>query len=511
MATLADSFLADLDDLSDDEAPDDVAAADASVPQSAQDGERGSGGAGSSRPSGDTLNAVSQLTGSERYARVVAQVREALAADAKAAASSGDGTAASSQPHLGVVDENAYRLIVECNALSADIDDEIQTVHNFVRDQYRVKFPELESLVTHPIDYARVVRAIGNEMDVTRVDLDAVLPSAAVMVVSVTTATTAGAPLREATLKETLAACDRQMQMDEDRRQLVQLVQSRMDRTAPNLSAVLGSEVAARLMGVAGGLTALSKMPANNVQVLGQKRKHAAGFSAAAAVKAGDMHVGHIFQCDIIQRKTPPALRMRAARLVAGKCALMARMDAFGQDPAASAGKAMRAEIEAKIEKWQEMPPARTAKPLPIPGGEAKKRRGGKRARAMKERYGQSDMQKAANRLNFNQAEEEYGLDGEGLGTLGTSAGMAAASGKLRITAKQTKMKVPKRAQDKWANKGGSGTALSVNGMASSLAFTPVQGIELVNPNQKPRDAGPVSGTASVFSELRGFKSARPS
>ena len=27
----------------------------------------------------------------------------------------------------------------------------------------------------------------------------------------------------------------------------------------------------------------------------------------------------------------------------------------------------------------------------------------------MKERYGQSDMQKAANRLNFNQAEEEYG------------------------------------------------------------------------------------------------------
>ena len=256
MATLADSFLADLDDLSDDEAPDDVAAADASVPQSAQDGERGSGGAGSSRPSGDTLNAVSQLTGSERYARVVAQVREALAADAKAAASSGDGTAASSQPHLGVVDENAYRLIVECNALSADIDDEIQTVHNFVRDQYRVKFPELESLVTHPIDYARVVRAIGNEMDVTRVDLDAVLPSAAVMVVSVTAATTAGAPLREATLKETLAACDRQMQMDEDRRQLVQLVQSRMDRTAPNLSAVLGSEVAARLMGVAGGLTA---------------------------------------------------------------------------------------------------------------------------------------------------------------------------------------------------------------------------------------------------------------
>ena len=177
MATLADSFLADLDDLSDDDAPDEVATADVSVPQSAQEGERGSGGAGSPCPSGDTLNAVSKLTNSERYSRVVAQVREALVADAKAAASSGDDTAASSHPHLGVVDENAYRLIVDCNALSADIDGEIQTVHNFVRDQYRVKFPELESLVTHPIDYARVVRAIGNEMDVTRVCLLYTSPS----------------------------------------------------------------------------------------------------------------------------------------------------------------------------------------------------------------------------------------------------------------------------------------------------------------------------------------------
>lgn len=502
MTTLADSFLADLDDLSDDDIPDEVAGADASVPLSAIGGGSGAGG-----KEGDTLNSVSKLPTSERYARVVAQVRDALAADAKAAAYASDGTVGSLNSNLGVVDEGAYRLIVDCNALSADIDDEIQVVHSFVRDKYRPKLPELETLVTHPIDYARVVHLIGNEMDVVNVDLDKVLPSATVMVVSVTAATTAGVPLGDEQLKQVMDACERQMRMDGDRRLLIELVQSRMDKTAPNLSAVLGPEVAARLMGVAGGLTSLSKMPANNVQVLGQKRKHAGGFSNAAAVKAGDLHVGHIFQCDIIQRKTPPSMRMRATRLVAGKCALMARMDAFGQDPAANAGKAMRVEIEKKIEQWQEAPPARTAKPLPIPGGETKKRRGGKRARAMKERYGASDLAKAANRVNFNQAETEYGLDGDGLGTLGTSAGMAAASGKLRITAKQTKMKVPKHKQDKWAHKGGSGGALSVNGMASSLAFTPVQGIELVNPVQRPKSNETVSGTQSVFSELRGFKS----
>jgi U4/U6 small nuclear ribonucleoprotein PRP31 len=40
-----------------------------------------------------------------------------------------------------------------------------------------------------------------------------------------------------------------------------------MHQIAPNLSAAIGSEVAARLMGVAGGLMSLSKMPACNVQV----------------------------------------------------------------------------------------------------------------------------------------------------------------------------------------------------------------------------------------------------
>ena len=46
--------------------------------------------------------------------------------------------------------------------------------------------PPLTSLqVHHPVDYARVVSRIGNEMDLTLVDLDDILPAATVMVVTV--------------------------------------------------------------------------------------------------------------------------------------------------------------------------------------------------------------------------------------------------------------------------------------------------------------------------------------
>ena len=43
----------------------------------------------------------------------------------------------------------------------------------------------------------------------------------------------------------------------------------------------------------------------------------------------------------------------------------------------------------------------------------------------------------------------------------------------------------------------------ATSGLSSSLAFTPIQGIELVNPNV---NKNATSGTDSVFSEMRGFR-----
>lgn len=45
-----------------------------------------------------------------------------------------------------------------------------------------VKWRSLPPQVHHPVDYARVVQRIGNEMDLTQVDLDDLLPAATVMV-----------------------------------------------------------------------------------------------------------------------------------------------------------------------------------------------------------------------------------------------------------------------------------------------------------------------------------------
>lgn len=51
------------------------------------------------------------------------------------------------------------------------------------------------------------------------------------------------------------------------RSKIFSYVSSRMNVLAPNLSAIVGTTVAAKLLGVAGGISALAKMPACNVHV----------------------------------------------------------------------------------------------------------------------------------------------------------------------------------------------------------------------------------------------------
>ena len=100
----------------------------------------------------------------------------------------------------------------------------------------------------------------------------------------------------------------------------------------------------------------------------------------------------------------------------------------------------------------------------------------------MRERYGLTDVRKAANRMNFNQPEEEY-MDGEdtvGLGMLGKEG-----SGRLRVAAREQKQKMSAKTAKKYAKQAGYKSGLQTSGLAS-LAFTPVQ----VRPQWQGRKEG---------------------
>ena len=102
------------------------------------------------------------------------------------------------------------------------------------------------------------------------------------------------------------------------------LPQSRMNVVAPNLSVIVGTAIASQLIGIAGGLHKLSKLPANVIQTLGKARKTLGGFSASTSI----FHGGFLLACDLVKKEADIKIRRRALRLVAGKVALAARVDA---------------------------------------------------------------------------------------------------------------------------------------------------------------------------------------
>ncbi|XP_048762205.2 U4/U6 small nuclear ribonucleoprotein Prp31-like [Ostrea edulis] len=483
--SLADELLADFedDDLGqnvEDEAMDDIAEVEDVIPEVDYSNK-------------ESVKHIAKLRDGPDLARIMTEVKKYAGQPRR-------------QKVAGPVEADPeYQLIVEANNITVEIDNEINVIHKFTRDHYSKRFPELESLVPTPLEYIRTVQELGNnilENSKSNEVLQEILTPATIMVVSVTSSTTQGTELSPEELDVVNEACKMAVDLVDCKAKIFEYVESRMSFIAPNMSIIVGASIAAKLMGIAGGLTNLSKMPACNVQILGSQKRTLSGFSTAAILP----HTGHVFYSDIVQ-KTPPDLRKKASRLVAAKCTIAARVDSFHESVGGAIGDSLRAEIEQKLDKLQEPPPVKTVKPLPAPIEQSRKKRGGRRARKMKERLGLTEVRKAANRMNFGEIEEDAYQDDLGftLGALGKSQ-----SGKIRgpVVDSKTKARISKTLQAKVQKQnnvwGGSTTVKrQIAGTASSVAFTPLQGLEIVNPQAAERKVQ--AANAKYFSSTAGF------
>ncbi|MFZ1024367.1 MAG: hypothetical protein WAN87_09545 [Thermoplasmata archaeon] len=109
------------------------------------------------------------------------------------------------------------------------------------------------------------------------------------------------------------------------RRSLEVALEQAVPRRAPNMVALLGPSLAARLLAKAGGLDRLARLPASTIQVLGAER----AFFEHLRGKAPPPRHGLLFLHPQIQ-SAPRAQRGKLARALAGKVAIAARIDSQG-------------------------------------------------------------------------------------------------------------------------------------------------------------------------------------
>jgi nucleolar protein 56 len=115
------------------------------------------------------------------------------------------------------------------------------------------------------------------------------------------------------------------MDLRESRQALEDVVSEAVQFLAPNLSALAGPILAARLVSRSGGLFRLAAMPSSRLQVMGSEKslfKHLKG-------QAPSPKHGIIFRHPAVIG-SPRRLRGRTARALAAKLAIAARLDANG-------------------------------------------------------------------------------------------------------------------------------------------------------------------------------------
>jgi nucleolar protein 56 len=128
------------------------------------------------------------------------------------------------------------------------------------------------------------------------------------------------------------------------RESLTAAVASSAPVRTPNLVALLGPELASRLVAQAGGLDRLARLPASTVQVLGAET----AFFEHLRGRAPPPRHGLLFLHPAVQG-APRRARGRLARTLAGKAAIAARLDRAGApvDPSlAKSFEARRAEVD---------------------------------------------------------------------------------------------------------------------------------------------------------------------
>merc|ERR1711916_177549 len=130
--------------------------------------------------------------------------------------------------------------------------------------------------------------------------------------------------------------------------ELYDYLKNRMNAIAPNLTALVGELVGARLIAHTGSLINLSKQPASTVQILGAEK----ALFRALKTKHATPKYGLIYHATLVGQAASKN-KGKMARMLAAKSSLAIRCDALGDEDTPSVGPEYRAVLEARLAQME--------------------------------------------------------------------------------------------------------------------------------------------------------------
>ncbi|BBG23851.1 putative NOP5 family protein [Sulfuracidifex tepidarius] len=266
-----------------------------------------------------------------------------------------------------------------------DIDKTINLFSERLREWYSLHFPELDRLIEDHLQYSKIISTLGYRDNITLEGLKEIgLNESKASKVYEAAKKSIGADISDDDLKAIKMLSDNILEKYKIRDNLANYLEEVMGEVAPNINALVGATLGARLLSIAGSLQELAKMPASTIQVLGAEK---ALFRALRSGSRPPKH-GVIFQYQSIHM-SPRWQRGKIARALAAKLAIASRIDAFsGRYVGNQLVESLNKRIE-EIKTKYAQPPARPAKEQDVERaqrGEMREKRGGEKGRWKKGR-----------------------------------------------------------------------------------------------------------------------------
>ncbi|KAJ5601880.1 hypothetical protein N7510_011414 [Penicillium lagena] len=240
--------------------------------------------------------------------------------------------------------------IIQAIAILDQLDKAINTFSMRVREWYSWHFPELVKIVSDNQRYAQVALFVKDKNSLTDEslhDLAALVEDDKDVAQNIVDAAkhSMGQEISESDMENVTSFAGRVVKLAKYRKSLYDYLVAKMSVVAPNLAALIGEVVGARLISHAGSLTNLSKYPASTVQILGAEK----ALFRALKTKGNTPKYGLLYHSSFIGRAGPKN-KGRISRFLANKCSIASRIDNFSEAPSTKFGEALKKQVEERLE-----------------------------------------------------------------------------------------------------------------------------------------------------------------
>ncbi|XP_074484883.1 nucleolar protein 56 [Sebastes fasciatus] len=243
-------------------------------------------------------------------------------------------------------------MIIQSIALLDQLDKDINTFSMRVREWYGYHFPELIRIVSDNSMYCRMAQLIGNRKELSEESLESleevVMDAGKAQAILEASRSSMGMDISPIDLINIERFSTRVVSLAEYRLELQEYLRSKMSQVAPNLAALIGEVVGARLISHAGSLTNLAKYPASTVQILGAEK----ALFRALKTKGNTPKYGLIFHSTFIGRAAAKN-KGRISRYLANKCTIASRIDCFSEVPTSVYGDKLREQVEERLSFYE--------------------------------------------------------------------------------------------------------------------------------------------------------------